>query len=108
MFKRLQNDEVPKRRRRDKKPTLFELTPEWPMLRNTLAKGDFRPQETFSIEWTPGDMEKYRIKDARICTRFIKNYLKEYGFPYVVTSYISLEGNTVILIKNEPVISQTA
>jgi len=91
---------------RNKRRTL-ENSDEWASLKAKMMDG-IKPFEEVIITFTAQDKARMRIKGPqRVFRDMTKDFIRKAGLSYSVDAYKS-EGNDVVLVRNEPVLTKQA
>jgi hypothetical protein len=94
MYKKVKESQIPKRRRIA--VSRFETTDEWRMMKADIDKG-LKPNEALQVILTEEDKKKYKIRNRRTVSRFIKKYLDSKGLNYGVKNFRRDEGDYVVV-----------
>jgi hypothetical protein len=97
-YKKISLADAPKIHRN--RPSRFESTQEWKMMRSDLEKG-LKPKEALQITVTDQDKAKYGIQNRRSIARFLQKYLDANKLPYQLKSF-HRDGMDFFLIQNTP------
>lgn len=86
--------------KRNKRRTL-ENSDEWLQLKSKMADG-IKPFEEVAVTFNATDKAKLRIKGPqRVFRDMAKAWIRKAGLPYSVDAY-KADGNDIIMIRNEP------
>jgi hypothetical protein len=85
---------VPKRKRRAI-PRVMQ-TPDWTVILSRMAKG-LKHNEAILFTLTPEELARYQIKNIRAAARPIRQHIKTYGLPYVVSAKNTAEGGMIVI-----------